>query len=177
MASEANRPMATAISSATSMMSEMCSQASHIAASGSANAATVPAVVARMLIGWLTAWWFPSTICTVAVNQAGGDLPRPLLWPQSGFSKAIAGSKRIQTPGAMRLVVSMVRHSGTGKRCSRVLLLCSMSSRQYRPSNARETRSADAAVALSMLRWASTVVQMVAAPRHSMTIASKRMMS
>ena len=147
MASEASRAMAIAISSATSMMSKMCSQASHIAASGSANGR-------HRARGRRADADRPGHRRVVAEHRLhgrreprGGDLPSPLLWPQSGFSKAMAGSKRMQTPGEMSFIVSMVRHSGTGKRCSRILLLCNSSSRQYRPSNACETRSADAAVA------------------------------
>ncbi len=63
--------MAIAISNATSIMSRMCSQASDIAASGSAIADTVPAVTVRVLIGRSTAAWLPSSVCTVAANQSG----------------------------------------------------------------------------------------------------------
>ena len=50
IASEAKKAMASAISSATWMLSTMCCQASDIAASGSAMAETVPAVSLRVLI-------------------------------------------------------------------------------------------------------------------------------
>jgi hypothetical protein len=67
------------------------------------------------------------------VNQRGGVLPIPSLWPQSGFSNAVAGWNSTQTPGEISYIVSSVRHSGTGTRCSRVLLLRNKISCQYSP--------------------------------------------
>ena len=69
-------------------------------------------------------------VCTAAANQSGGALPIPLLWPQSGFSNSPLGSNRMQIPGEMSFIVSMVRQSDTGTRCSRVLLLRNSNSRQ-----------------------------------------------
>ena len=93
-------------------------------------AETVPAVSLRVLIDWATAAWVPNNVCTAAANQSGGDLPIPLLWPQSGFSNAPTGSNRTQIPGEMSFIVSMVRQSDTGTRCSRVLLPRNSNSRQ-----------------------------------------------
>ena len=55
IASDAKKAMASAISSATWMLSTMCCQASDIAASGSAMAEMVPAVTLRVLIDRATA--------------------------------------------------------------------------------------------------------------------------
>ena len=134
------------------MLSTMCCQASDIAASGSAMAETVPAVLLRVLIERATAAWVPNKVCTAAANHHGGAAPIPLLWPHSGFSNAATGSKRTQIPGEISFIVSMVRQSETGTRCSRVLLPRNSSSRQKSASSACETRSADAAVARSTLR-------------------------
>src|SRR5207244_13219221 len=122
IASDAKKAMASAISSATWMLSTMCCQASDMAASGSALADTVPAVTLRVLIDRATAAWAPNNFCTAAANQTGGDLPIPSLWPQSGFSNAPTGSNLTQIPGEMSFIVSMVRQSDTGMRCSRVLM-------------------------------------------------------
>lgn len=88
----------------------------------------------------------------MAANQRGAALPSPSLWPQSGFSNATAGWNSTQTPGEISFIVSSVRQSGTGRRCSRALLLRNKSSRQYSAWSAWATRCAEAAVARSTLR-------------------------
>ena len=131
IASEASSAIAAAISSATWITLRMYSQASAIAAAASGVATTAPAAAARGLTGRTTSAWLPRKVGTMAANQPGGALPIPWLWPQSGFSNAVAGWNSTQTPGAISFIVSSVRHSGTGTRCSRILLLRSKSSCQY----------------------------------------------
>ena len=89
----------------------------------------------------------------MAANQRGGVLPIPWLWPQSGLSNAVAGWNSTQTPGEISFIVSSVRHSGTGMRCSRVLLLRSKSSCKYSalkrlrdPLRGGRSRPVDAAI-------------------------------
>ena len=53
----------------------------------------------------------------LAANQRGGTWPIPLLWPQSGFSNAPAGSIWTQMPGEINPIVSIVRHCATGSSC------------------------------------------------------------
>jgi hypothetical protein len=122
--------MANAISSATWMLSRMRPQASDSAASGSGMADTAPAVAERALTGWTAASWLPSSIGTAAANHDGGGSPTPLLWPHSGFSNGASGSSWTQMPGAISFIVSMVRHSDTGRSCSLNLLPCNSNSRQ-----------------------------------------------
>ena len=94
-------------------------------------ATTVPAAVARGLTGRTASAWLPRKVGTMEANQRGGALPMPWLWPQSGFSNAVAGWNSTQTPGEISFIVSSVRQSGIGSRCSRVLLLRNRSSCQY----------------------------------------------
>ena len=72
----------------------------------------------------------PNSVSTVAANHHGGAAPIPLLWPHSGFSNGPTGSKRTQIPGEISFIVSMVRQSDTGTRCSRVRLPRNSNSRQ-----------------------------------------------
>ncbi len=131
MASDAKSAIAAAIRSATSTTLRRYSQASEMAAAASGVATTVPAAAARGLTGLITSAWLPRKIGTIAVNQCGGVLPSPTLWPQSGLSNAMAGWNSTQTPGEISFIVSRVRQSGTGKSCSRVLLLRNKNSCQY----------------------------------------------
>ena len=102
-----------------------------MAAAASGVATTVPAVAARGLTGRITSAWLPRKVGTIEANQRGGVLPSPSLWPHSGFSNAMAGWNSTQTPGEISFIVSSVRHSGTGRSCSRVLLLRNKNSCQY----------------------------------------------